>query len=347
MGGNTQMVGRQSLKFNKPVYIEETAAVCGPKEGDGPLAAYFDEISEDPFFGADSWEAGESEMISRAVNICLNKAMLRPDDIRYVFAGDLLGQLIATTFGIKDYEIPLFGLYGACSTCGEALSLGAMTVAAGYADKVLTVTSSHYGSAEKQFRFPLEYANQRPLSTTWTVTGCGAFVLTDATSNTRRVRITAITTGRIKDYGIKDSLNMGACMAPAAADLIFENLKDFNIKPTYYDKIITGDLGMVGKDILIDLLKKNNIDIEKQHMDCGIEIYNNLEQDTHSGGSGCGCSAITMAGYIMNMFRAGAVRRILFIPTGALLSTVSYNEGQNIPGIAHGIVMELEEDQDN
>jgi stage V sporulation protein AD len=238
-------------------------------------------------------------------------------------------------------NIPAFGLYGACSTCGESLSLAAMTVAAGYADYVVAATSSHYGSAEKQFRFPLEYGNQRPLSTTWTVTGSGAFVVgRERETEEPSICITGITTGKIVDYGIKDSFNMGACMAPAAADLIYQNLTDFNIKPTYYDRIITGDLGKIGKQILQDLLDRNNIDIHKQHIDCGIEIFNNEEQDTHSGGSGCGCSAITLAGYILKQIYAGVWKRVLFVPTGALLSTVSYNEGQNIPGIAHGVILE-------
>jgi stage V sporulation protein AD len=333
-------IGKQSLAFDEPPYITGAASICGPKEADGPLAEYFDILSEDPAFGKNSWEAGESEMVKEAVNLALRKSGKAREDIRYIFAGDLLGQIIATTFGIKDFDIPAFGLYGACSTCGEALSLSALVVAAGYADNVVAVTSSHYGSAEKQFRFPLEYGNQRPLSTTWTVTGSGAFVVSGERTAYDNIAITGITTGRIVDYGIKDSFNMGACMAPAAAAVIYQNLMDFSVKPGYYDKIITGDLGKIGKKILLDLLEKNNVDISRQHMDCGIEIYNNEEQDTHSGGSGCGCAAITLAGYIMKQLRDEVWKRILFVPTGALLSTVSYNEGRNIPGIAHAVMIE-------
>ncbi len=336
-----EKVGKQSIKFEKPPFIIGEASICGPKESEGPLARYFDILSEDPTFGKDSWEAGESEMVRQAVTLAIKKAGKKKEDIRYIFAGDLLGQLIASTFGIKDMDIPTFGLYGACSTCGESLSLASMTVAAGYADCVVAATSSHYGSAEKQFRFPLEYGNQRPLSATWTVTGSGAFVV--ANDNSDRpcdICITGITTGKIVDYGIKDSFNMGACMAPAAADVIYQNLNDFKIKPTYYDRIITGDLGKIGKKILLELLDKNGIDISKQHMDCGIEIFYNEEQDTHSGGSGCGCSAITLAGYIMKQLKEEVWKRVLFVPTGALLSTVSYNEGQNIPGIAHAVMIE-------
>jgi stage V sporulation protein AD len=254
-----------------------------------------------------------------------------------LFAGDLLGQLIATTFGLMDFNIPMFGLYGACSTIGEALSLGAMTVHGGYADTVLAIASSHFGGAEKQFRFPLEYGNQRPMSSTWTVTGCGAFVLSKEYGD---VQISGITTGKVVDYGVKDSLNMGACMAPAAADIIYQHMKDFNRNPSDYDKIVTGDLGKVGKEILCKLLKDQGYDISKVHMDCGMEIYDDAEQDTHSGGSGCGCSAVTLAGKLMNEIKQGKLKRILFIPTGALLSTVSFNEGQSVPGIAHAVVIE-------
>lgn len=331
------MVGKQSIEFENTPYIMSAASIVGQKEGEGPLKDYFDMIVEDPMVGQDSWEEGESELVNRAAKLVLQKAKLKTEDIRYVFAGDLLGQLIATTFGLKDLEMPLFGLYGACSTAGESLSLGAMTVAAGYADYVLTLASSHFGSAEKQFRYPLEYGNQRPLAATWTVTGCGAFVVSKEYGD---VAIKGITTGKIVDYGIKDSMNMGAAMAPAAADLIYQNLKDFQVKPSYYDKIITGDLGKVGQEILIKLLMDNDIDISKQHMDCGIEIFNPDTQDTHAGGSGCGCSAVTLAGYILEQLKKKVWKRVLFLPTGALLSTVSFNEGQSVPGIAHGVILE-------
>lgn len=334
-------IGKQSIRFEKTPFIIGEASICGPKESEGPLARYFDILSDDPTFGKDSWEEGESEMVRQVVTLAIKKASLKKEDIRYIFAGDLLGQLIASTFGIKDMNIPTFGLYGACSTCGEGLSLAAMTVAAGYADYVIAEASSHYGSAEKQFRFPLEYGNQRPLSATWTVTGSGAFVVAASNDNREEdICITGITTGKIVDYGVKDSLNMGACMAPAAADVIYQNLEDFGIKPSYYDRIVTGDLGKVGKEILLELLNANGVDISKQHMDCGIEIFNNEEQDTHSGGSGCGCSAITLAGYIIKQLKDNVWKRVLFVPTGALLSTVSFNEGQNIPGIAHAVMIE-------
>lgn len=330
-------IGKQSITFDNPVFIMSSACIVGPKEGEGPQKDTFDEVVEDATFGTDSWEEGESKLMKKTSLLALRKAKIKTEDVRYLFAGDLLGQLIATTFGLMDFDIPLFGLYGACSTMGEALSLGAMTVHAGYADTVLSVASSHFGGAEKQFRFPLEYGNQRPMSSTWTVTGCGAFVLSKEYGDTM---ITGITTGRVVDYGVKDSLNMGACMAPAAADVIYQHLKDFKRKPTDYDKIVTGDLGNVGKEILCKLLNDQGVDISKVHMDCGMEIFNDEDQDTHAGGSGCGCSAVILAGKLLNEIRKGNLNKILFVPTGALLSTVSYNEGQTVPGIAHAVVIE-------
>ncbi|MCM1272758.1 MAG: stage V sporulation protein AD [Clostridium sp.] len=338
-----QSAGKQSIVFDNPPVIISQASIVGEMEGQGPLGSFFDQIETDPTFGQDSWELGESEMVRRAVNTAITKSGIDQDKIKYIFGGDLLGQLIGTTFGLKDFNIPLFGLYGACSTSGEALSLAAMTVAAGYAENAIAVTSSHYGGAEKQFRFPLEYGNQRPLSATWTVTGSGAFIVSQTSKETPMLqypRITAITTGKIVDYGVRDSLNMGACMAPAAADSIYQCLEDLNVKATSFDKIITGDLGKVGSEILIKLLNDNGHDISKLHMDCGVNIYSNERQDTHSGGSGCGCAAVTLAGYILHNLKQHTWKRILFVPTGALLSTVSYNEGQTIPGIAHALVIE-------
>lgn len=337
---NGLQIGKQSICLEKPVYIMSSACIVGPKEGEGPLKDTFDEVIEDPTLGKDSWEKGESELMNQTVSLAIRKAKIKTEDVRYLFAGDLLGQLIATTFGLKDFNIPLFGLYGACSTMGEGLSLGAMTIHAGYADRVVAVASSHFGSAEKQFRFPLEYGNQRPMSSTWTVTGSGAFVLSKTEGD---VMITGITTGKVVDYGVKDSSNMGACMAPAAADVIYNHLKDFDRQPTDYDKIVTGDLGVVGQEILFKLLKDQGYDITTVHMDCGMEIYDDPEQDTHAGGSGCGCSAVTLAGKLMQELKAGVLKRILFVPTGALMSTVSYNEGQSVPGIAHAVVIEAKQ----
>lgn len=334
--------GKQSLQYETDVFIRESASIVGTKEGKGPLGGYFDMVGDDDMFGCDNWEGAESSLQKDAVYMALGKAGLKPMDMRYIFAGDLLGQSIATSFGIMNFEIPFFGLYGACSTCGESLSLGSMAVCGGFAEHVICVTSSHFASAEKEFRFPLEYGNQRPLSASWTVTGSGAFILSSSRpeKGTALARITGITTGIIQDYGLKDSMNMGACMAPAACNVIYQNFMDFNRTPEDYDKIITGDLGTIGQTALLELLRDQGYDIAKKHMDCGLEIYDATLQDTHAGGSGCGCAAAVLSAYILKKIEKGEWRRVLFIPTGALLSKVSFNEGQTVPGIAHGIVLE-------
>jgi stage V sporulation protein AD len=347
MGNNSKICGKQSLQFANPPYITAGSSVAGKKEGEGPLGRYFDQIEEDPMFGGDTWEDGESRMMRRAADAAIEKAGLKKEDIRFLVGGDLLGQLIATSFGIMDLEIPLFGVYGACSTMGESIAIGSVLVDGGYGDKVMAITSSHFAGAEKQFRFPLAYGSQRPLATTWTVTGSGAVILdkednrkTEQKEKEVPVRVKGVTVGRIVDYGVKDSMNMGACMAPSAYKTIAANLNDLGVKPEYYDKIITGDLGYIGKDILIDLLKQEGHDISKNHMDCGIEMFDKDTQDTHSGGSGCGCSAITLTSYVLPKLRSREWKRVLFVPTGALLSTVSFNEGNSVPGIAHAVIIE-------
>lgn len=333
----SEMMGKQSLQFQQPPYILGSASVVGKKEGDGPLGNLFDAVCEDDKFGENTWEESESRMQKEAALLAIGKAGLEVKDIRYAFAGDLLGQTIATSFGLMELELPLFGLYGACSTSGESMMLGAMCVAAGYAEQVLTMTSSHFASAEKQFRFPLGYGSQRPQSATWTVTGSGAFILGKKHAH---ARITGVTTGKIVDYGIRDSMNMGAAMAPAACDVICQNFEDFHRSPSDYDRIITGDLGYVGQEILIKLVQDQGYDISEIHSDCGIEIFDAETQNTQSGGSGCGCAATTLSAYFLPKLLRGEWKRILFVPTGALLSTVSFNEGQNVPGIAHAVVIE-------
>lgn len=331
-------IGKCSIEFDNKPLINASASVVGQKEGEGPLGEYFDRVIDDPMAGQNTWEEAESEMQRQLVDELLIKGGLQAKEVRYFFAGDLLGQLIATSFGISGFEVPVFGLYGACSTMGEALSLAAMTVSAGYADNVIAMTSSHFGSAEKQFRFPLDYGNQRPLCATWTVTGAGGVIL--SASGESDICVSGITTGRIVDYGIQDSFNMGAAMAPAACDVIYNHLMDFERRPEDYDAIYTGDLGSVGQTILIDLMDKRGFDISKVHHDCGVEIYDAGTQDTHAGGSGCGCSAATLSAQILRRIREGEYSRVLFVPTGALLSAISFNEGKTVPGIAHAVVIE-------
>ena len=336
------ILGKQSAVFQEPVWLVESASVVGKKEGEGPLGNLFDAAGEDDLFGCKSWEDAESFLQREALSRALQKAGWKPEDVRFLFAGDLLGQEIATSFGLECFDRPLFGLYGACSTCALSLALASFAIAGGFAQKAACVTSSHFGSAEKEFRFPLGYGNQRPLSATWTVTGSGAFLLSAESCGRKKARaaITGLTAGRIVDFGLKDSMNMGACMAPAAADTIRQHLQDFGRRPEDYDKIITGDLGSVGQTALLDLLEKEGIDIAGNHMDCGIEIYDAKEQDTHAGGSGCGCSAVVLSAYILKMLEEGVWKRVLFAPTGALLSKTSFNEGRAVPGICHCIVLE-------
>lgn len=351
----TQRRGAASLSFEEPVFLESCASIVSEKEGEGPLGKTFDRICSDPLFGADTWEAAESALQRETASLAVQKAGLSAQDIRMVFAGDLLAQTAASSFGIAGMELPFYGLYGACSTMGEALSVGAIAIAAGCGEHVLCATSSHFASAEKEFRFPLGYGSQRPFSATWTVTGSGACILgtqppqkpSETVSSLREGNgctvITGITTGRLVDFGLKDSQNMGGCMAPAAADTIRRHLSDFGRSPDDYDGIFTGDLGVIGQRILLDLLSDTGVHIQKQHQDCGILIYDPQTQDTHAGGSGCGCSAVVLAGHILPKIVSGKWKRILFVPTGALLSKVSFNEGDSVPGIAHAVVIEHKE----
>lgn len=345
MEKSSQTRGRQSLLFDNPPYIQNSACIVGKKEGEGPLKDLFDEVCEDSMFGMNTWEEAESNLQNRTIEKLLKKSNMIPEDIKYIFAGDLLGQLIGSVFGLESYKIPFWGVYGACSTMGETMALASMAVNAGYAERVIAIASSHFASAEKQFRYPLAYGNQRPLSATWTVTGSGALMIGSAPlacKDKYNVLIKAITTGKIVDFGFKDSMNMGACMAPAAADLICANLEDLSVDASYYDKIITGDLGNVGKKIVIDLVKNKGYDMSSNYDDCGLIIYDNENQDTHSGGSGCGCSAVVLCSFILKKLREGEWKRVLFVPTGALLSPISFNEGHSVPGVAYGIVLERE-----
>lgn len=337
--GLKKQQGIQSVKFEEPPIICAAASVVGQKEGDGPFGDVFDQIESDPKVGGDTWEDAEGRLQERAAELAIQKAGCGKEAIRYIVAGDLLGQLMASSFGLAGFDKPLFGVYGACSTMGESIGIGSMLVEGGFADYVLAMTSSHFASAEKQFRFPLGYANQRPKASTWTVTGSGAVVICKGDQKQGMAKITGITTGKIVDYGVKDTMNMGACMAPAAASVVAAHFKDFGTDPSEYDQIITGDLGMVGKDILIDILRSEGYDIADRYIDCGIEIYGRDAQ-AQAGGSGCGCSAVMLAGYVLKQLEIGEWKRVLFVPTGALLSVVSFNEVNSIPGIAHAVRLE-------
>lgn len=332
-------LGKASVALEKAVYIMASASVVGTKEGQGPMGALFDVVGKDDMFGAKDWEQAESTLQKEALFHAMKKCQITPEEIRFLFAGDLLGQSIASSFGLGVYQIPFLGIYGACSTCGEALTLGAMTIDGGFADVVACVTSSHFASAEREFRFPLEYGNQRPLSASWTVTGSGAFLLGEKEQGAR-ARIMGMTVGKITDFGVKDSMNMGACMAPACASTLLSHFQDWGRSPRDYDQIITGDLGSVGKMALQNLLQEKGVDLMDAHLDCGMEIYDCKKQDCHAGGSGCGCCASVLSAYVLRQLEEKIWHRVLFLPTGALLSKTSFNEGKTVPGICHAVVLE-------
>lgn len=332
-------VGEQTVKLDSRPRILAAVSVVGPKEGEGPLKDYFDIIIKDDTNGKESFEKAESSILYTAVKESIKKAELKEKDINYLFAGDLLNQLTSSSFAARDMGIPFFGLYGACSTMTESLSVASMIMDGGFANYVVAATSSHFSSAERQFRFPLEYGSQRPPTSQWTVTGSGAMVLG---KDGNFPYITYVTTGKVKDYGENDANNMGAAMAPAAVDTINAHFKDTGRTPGDYDLIATGDLGKVGKEITIKLLKECGYDISPVYIDCGDEIFDAEKQDTKAGGSGCGCSAVVASGYIYKNMMSGKLKKILLVSTGALLSSTSTLQGESIPGIAHAVSIEYE-----
>lgn len=326
--------GKQTVIFNNPPSIVSTASIVGPKEGEGPLRLYFDAIIDDELWGEKTWEKAESKLVREAFGKLIQKADKASGDINYIIAGDLLNQSIAATFGLRESEVPFFGVYGACSTMAESMSLGAILIDGGFADHVACLTSSHFCSAEKQFRSPLELGSQRPPTSQWTVTGSGGALLSNQGNGPY---ITHVTTGKIIDMGIKDGNNMGAAMAPAAADTIITHFEDTGLSPESYDLIVTGDLGTVGRHICQEILKSQGYDIGGRYNDCGVMIYDLEKQDAHAGGSGCGCSATVFAGFIYKELLKGNLNRVLFVATGALLSPTSSQQGESIPSIAHAI----------
>ncbi len=329
--------GRQTAVLDTPVYIISHAAVVGAKEGEGPLKDAFDMIAKDDKMEQKSWDLAESAFVKRAAELALEKCGFSNDVIDYVLSGDLQNQCAAAHYGLRYTNIPFLGLYGACSTMTESISLGAILVSAGFAHRTLCLTSSHFCSAEKQYRNPLEYGGQRTPSAQWTVTGAGAVILSDRGSG---VRVTHITTGKIVDKGITDVSHMGAAMAPAALDTIAAHFKDTGRTPDYYDLILTGDLGVIGSDILCDMLAESGYDIRDRHNDCGKMIYDINEQDVHAGGSGCGCCASVLAGHILPEMENGRYHRVLVAATGALMNPITVLQGESIPAIAHAVAIE-------
>lgn len=336
-------IGKHTVKLESKPRIISTTSIVGPKEGEGNLKNYFDVILSDDLNGKESFEKAESDMLYNSIITSIKKAKLEEDRIDFLLAGDLLNQLISSSFAARGINIPFIGLYGACSTMTEALGVASMILDGGFGNYVVAATSSHFAAAERQFRFPLEFGNQRALTAQWTVTGSGAMVLG---KEGNYPYVSYVTIGKVKDYGINDPNNMGAAMAPAAVSTIYQHFHDTGRTPKDYDLIATGDLGKYGKEITISLLKEYGYNIEKNYIDCGEEIFDNDKQGTHAGGSGCGCSAVVYCGYIYKNMLSGKFKRVLLVSTGALLSTTSSLQGESIPGIAHAVAVEYGKTED-
>ena len=329
--------GRQSFVFGQPPVITAWASIAGKKESEGPLASHFDAVEPDSYFGQKSWEQAEKKMQQRALQILSKKAAVSLNDIELVCSGDLLNQCIGSAFTLRNMGIPHLGLYGACSTMAESLLVSSMAVGGGFLDRVVAMTSSHFASSERQYRFPLGYGGQRTPTAQWTVTGSGAALVC---SQGKGPRITSCTIGTITDLGIKDANNMGAAMAPAALATIKAHMEDTGKNPEDFDLIVTGDLGQLGKDLLLTLAQDAGISLGGKLTDCGTLVFDQLKQDVHSGGSGCGCSAIALCSYFLNKLQKGKLKNILFCGTGALLSPTSIQQGLPITAVCHAVSIE-------
>lgn len=333
-----ERLGKYTLALNSHPSVTGFAAVVGKTEGEGPLKDEFDFIFEDDTLGEASFEKAESALQKEAVTRALSKAEKTPGEVDFSLAGDLLDQCIGSSFGLRSLNMPFIGLYGACSTMALSLGLASMLVDCGAARVTVASTSSHFCSAERQFRLPLEYGGQRTPTSQRTATAAGASVVEKRQSG--KPAVGAVTIGRITDLGIKDANNMGAAMAPAAANTIADFLQDTSSSPSDFDMILTGDLGKVGSKLLCELLQKDRgIDIESVHADCGLLLYDTEKQDVHAGGSGCGCGASVLNSYIMRRLESGELSRVLFVATGALMSPTSSLQGESIPSIAHAVLL--------
>ncbi len=326
--------GKHSFSLPEPPVISAWASVAGKKEAQGPLGKYFDITSDDPYWGQPSWEMAEKQTQHLALTTMVKKAGLYISDLDMIFSGDLLNQCIGSSFTLRNTGISHIGLYGACSTMAESLLVATMAVGGGFAKQAAAVTSSHFASAERQYRFPLGYGGQRTPTSQWTVTGAGAALVA---SQGKGPKITGCTVGTVVDYGIKDANHMGAAMAPAALETIKNHFDDFGIDAQYYDLIVTGDLGQLGKELLLTMSQREGLGLGGKLSDCGTMVFDGIRQDVHAGGSGCGCSAITLCGYLLEKLRTGKLKNVLFCGTGALLSPTSSQQGMSIPGICHAI----------
>ncbi len=335
-------IGKQTIKLNSKPCIYSTSSIVGPKEMQGPLAQYFDMHIKDIFFEEKSFEKAESKMLESCINNLIVKSGISQKDIDVIFSGDLLNQCISSGFAIRDFDVPFLGLYGACSTFCEGLLLSSLLIEGNTANQVIASASSHFCSAERQFRLPLEHGNQKSPTAQATVTASGAALVTNRAVADNGIHITHVTPGKIIDLGVKDMSNMGAAMAPAAFSTISNHLTDTGRDIDYYDYIFTGDLGVHGSDMLRELFKNEGIDISSKHKDCGVIIYDENTQDVNCGGSGCGCIASVFSSYIFNELKAKNLNKILLVATGALMSPLSSSQGESIPGIAHAIAIENE-----
>ena len=336
---NRKRIGRRTVALEHPPSVISYANIGGKLEGEGPLREHFDELDQDSFFGEKTWEKAESAMQKKVVQRALNQARLKPKDIQYILAGDLLNQCIGSSFGLRELGIPFYGLYGACSTMGESLSLAAMLIDGGFAERTAAVTSSHFCTAERQYRMPVPYGSQRTPTAQWTATASGCTILGREGPGPY---ITHVTCGKIVDKGISDPNNMGAAMAPAAYDTLAAFFRDTGTTPKDYDLVITGDLGELGHGIVRDFFARDGVELGDNFQDCGLLLYDRDGQDMHAGASGCGCSASVLNGYLLTEMQRGRWRKILFAPTGALLSPTSSFQGESIPGICHAVCISAE-----
>ena len=335
----TKCLGRQTVALAHPPSVLSFACIGGKFEAQGPLAKGFDALCKDSFFGEKTWEKAESTMQAQALGKALEKAGLKPEDLDIVLAGDLLNQCIGTSFCLRDFAVPFYGLYGACSTMGESLSLAALLIDGGFSQTAAAMTSSHFCTAERQYRMPVPYGNQRPPTAQWTATASGCTILGREGPGPY---VTHVTRGKIVDKGIADANNMGAAMAPAAYDTLSAFFRETKTSPKDFDRIFTGDLGELGHSIVLDWFRQDGVDLSANYFDCGLLLYDREKQDMHAGASGCGCSAAVLNGYILPQLRAGVWQRVLFAPTGALLSPVSSGQGESIPGICHAVCLSVQ-----
>jgi len=331
---SSKRIGQRTIALSHPPAVLSFANIGGKHESRGPLAKYFDELQQDSFFGEKTWEKAESAMQKKVLQRALDSAHLKPEDLDYVFGGDLLNQCIGSAFGLRQFGIPYYGLYGACSTMGESLSLAALMIDGGFARRCAAITSSHFCTAERQYRMPVPYGSQRPPTAQWTATASGCTLLAQDGPGPY---ITHVTCGKIVDLGIKDPNNMGAAMAPAAHDTLTAFFQDTGTTPADYDLVITGDLGELGHALLREALEKSGYPVGDNLQDCGLLLYDRAAQDMHAGASGCGCSAAVLNGWLLTGLRQGTWQKILFAPTGALLSPTSSFQGESIPGICHAV----------